>query len=560
MSPSESTQFRLPESAIPTHWVNLLPDLPGEGLPPLHPGTKEPLGPDDLAPLFPHGADRAGGLGRARDRDPGGGPGDLQALAADAAASARGGSSRRSIPPPTSITSTRASRPPDRTSRTPPSRRRSTTSEAGVRKLATETGAGQWGSALALACQLFDLECEVFMVGRLLRPEALPPGDDRDLGRDRPPQPLGADRGRARRRPSTPSGSLGIAISEAVEVAARADDTNYSLGSVLNHVCLHQTVIGQEAIEQLELAGEYPDVVIGCVGGGSNFAGIAFPFIRANLREGKKTRFIAAEPAACPTLTRGVYRYDFGDTVGLTPLMPMYTLGHDFVPPPVHAGGLRYHGDAPIVCALVKEGMVEATADRARPRPSRRRSVRAQPRGSSRRPSPPTRCGPSFDEAEAAKQAGEERVILVNLCGHGHFDMSAYDAYLAGELTDLEFSEEEMERGARPAPRGAGPGLARRARRPARRRYRQAAPGQVTEWLKVRDWKSRGRCKLPRGFESHPVRCEAPALWGAGRRAGWPRANAERSRRRWRQSAPCRHALATNRAPPARLEARSWRP
>ncbi len=264
--------------------------------------------------------------------------------------------------------------------------------EAGIRKLATETGAGQWGSSLALACQLFGLECEVFMVGvsydqKPFRRSMIETWGGRV---HRSPSDL-TEAGRSQAEHA--SGSLGIAISEAVEVAASNEDTNYSLGSVLNHVCLHQTVIGQEAIEQLEMAGEYPDVVVGCVGGGSNFAGIAYPFVRENLRNGKTTRFVAAEPAACPTLTRGVYRYDFGDTVGLTPLMPMYTLGHDFVPPPVHAGGLRYHGDAPSLCALVQEGMVEPVA--ICQISAFEAAVRfAARRGSSRRPSPRTPCGP----------------------------------------------------------------------------------------------------------------------------------------------------------------------
>jgi tryptophan synthase beta chain len=250
------------------------------------------------------------------------------------------------------------------------------------------------------------------------------------------------DSGRA--QAAHPTGSLGIAISEAVEVAAKDADTNYALGSVLNHVCLHQTVIGQEALAQMEMAGDEPDVVVGCVGGGSNFAGMAFPFIRRVLRGEASTRFVAAEPAACPTLTRGVYHYDFGDTVGLTPLMPMYTLGHDFVPPPVHAGGLRYHGDSPIVSALVKHGLVEARAYRqnetfeAALRFARTEAILPAPE-----PSHAIRA--VIEEAEAAKQAGEERVILLNLCGHGHFDMSAYDAYLAGALEDPEFSEADMD-------------------------------------------------------------------------------------------------------------------
>jgi tryptophan synthase beta chain len=241
-----------------------------------------------------------------------------------------------------------------------------------------------------------------------------------------------------------PTGSLGIAISEAVEIAASRDDTNYSLGSVLGHVCLHQTVIGTECIRQMEDAGEYPDVVIGCVGGGSNYAGIAYPFIREKIRGDRATRFVAAEPAACPTLTRGEYSYDFGDTVGLTPLMPMYTLGHDFVPPPVHAGGLRYHGDSPTLCALVKEGVIEAKAfTQTKTFEAAVRFARCE--GIIPAPEPAHAIRAVFDEAEEAKQAGEERVILFNLCGHGHFDMGAYEAYHEGRLEDLEFSEADME-------------------------------------------------------------------------------------------------------------------
>ncbi|MET0925820.1 MAG: TrpB-like pyridoxal phosphate-dependent enzyme [Solirubrobacterales bacterium] len=442
MSASESTDFRLPESAIPTHWVNLLVDLHGEGLPPLHPGTKQPLNPEDLAPLFPmalieqevsseseieipdqvreiYKLWRPTPLLRARRLE--------RALETPAHIYYKyeGVSPAGSHKTNTSIPQAYYNR------------------EGGIRKLSTETGAGQWGSALSLACQMFGLECEVFMVGVSYDQKPFRRSMIETWGGTvhRSPSEL-TDAGRSQAEHS--SGSLGIAISEAVEVAAGSEDTNYSLGSVLNHVCLHQTVIGQEAIAQLELAGEYPDVVIGCVGGGSNFAGVAFPFIRANLREGKRTRFIGAEPAACPTLTRGVYRYDFGDTVGLTPLMPMYTLGHDFVPPPVHAGGLRYHGDSPIVSALVKEGVVEARA--VRQTAAFGAAIRfARTEGIIPAPEPSHALRAAFDEAEAAKLEGDERVILVNLCGHGHFDMSAYDAFLNGELTDLDFSEQEME-------------------------------------------------------------------------------------------------------------------
>ena len=243
---------------------------------------------------------------------------------------------------------------------------------------------------------------------------------------------------------SHPTGSLGIAISEAVEVAAKDPDTNYSLGSVLNHVCLHQTVIGQEAMAQMGMAGEEPDVVVGCVGGGSNFAGLSFPFIRRVLRGEAQTRFLAAEPAACPTLTRGAYRYDFGDTVGMTPLLPMYTLGHDFVPPPVHAGGLRYHGDAPMLCGLVKAGLVEARAYAQNPAFEAAVNF-ARTEGIVPGPEPAHAIRAAVDEALAAREAGEAQVILIGLSGHGHFDMSAYDDYLAGRLADVEFSEADME-------------------------------------------------------------------------------------------------------------------
>jgi tryptophan synthase beta chain len=315
--------------------------------------------------------------------------------------------------------------------------------EAGVERLVTETGAGQWGSALALACSLFELDCLVYMVGASYdqKPHRRTLMESWGATVIRSPSDT-TDSGRA--QASHPTGSLGIAISEAVEVAAKDAGTNYALGSVLNHVCLHQTVIGQEALAQMEMAGDEPDVVVGCVGGGSNFAGMTFPFIRRVLRGAARTRFVAAEPAACPTLTRGVYRYDFGDTVGLTPLMPMYTLGHDFVPPPVHAGGLRYHGDSPIVCALVKQGLVEARSYRqnetfeAALRFARTEAILPAPE-----PSHAIRA--VIEEAEAAKHAGEERVILLNLCGHGHFDMSAYEAYLAGKLEDPEFSQADMD-------------------------------------------------------------------------------------------------------------------
>jgi tryptophan synthase beta chain len=314
--------------------------------------------------------------------------------------------------------------------------------QAGIGRLSTETGAGQWGSALAFACSLFGLECEVYMVGSSYdqKPYRRSMMETWGATVHRSPSPL-TQAGRDNAEHVT--GSLGIAISEAVEVAAAREDTNYSLGSVLNHVCLHQTIIGQEAMAQMEMAQEQPDVIIGCVGGGSNFAGLTFPFIRDVLRGQTKMRFMAVEPAACPSLTRGVYRYDFGDTAGLTPLMPMYTLGHDFVPPPLHAGGLRYHGDSPMVSGLVKAGVVEARAYNQNE--SFGAAVKfARCEGIIPGPEPSHAIRAAIAEAEAAREAGEPRVILFGLSGHGNFDMSAYDAFLAGKLEDPEFSEADM--------------------------------------------------------------------------------------------------------------------
>src|ERR671919_2315062 len=431
---SEPTKFLLSEADVPSRWINLLPDLPGEPLPPLSPATGQPAGPDDLTPIFPmglimqevspepeveipaevreaYGLWRPTPLFRARRRE--------KALGTKARIYYKyeGVSPAGSHKPNTAVPQAYEN------------------AKAGVRKLATETGAGQWGSSLAFACSLFGLDCEVFMVGSSY---------DQKPYRRSMMEAWGAS---VHRSPSErtqsgqanaehPTGSLGIAISEAVEVAAQDPDCNYSLGSVLNHVLLHQTVIGQEAILQMELAGDEPDVVIGCVGGGSNFAGLAFPFLRA----GSSARFVAAEPAACPTLTRGVYHYDFGDTAGLTPLMPMYTLGHDFVPPPVHAGGLRYHGDAPMLCGLVKAGRIEARAYRQNETFAAALQF-AGSEGIIPAPEPAHAIRATIEEATAAR----EKTILFGLCGHGHFDLAAYDAYLAGKLEDPEFSEADLE-------------------------------------------------------------------------------------------------------------------
>ncbi|MGH2953804.1 MAG: TrpB-like pyridoxal phosphate-dependent enzyme [Solirubrobacterales bacterium] len=439
---SQEVKFTLPESAIPTHWVNLLADLGPPPHPPLHPATQEPLGPEDLAPIFPMGLIEQEVSAEPQIEI----PEEVREVYRlwRPTPLYRALSLERELDTPAHIyykyegVSPAGSHKPNTAVAQAFYNQRE-----GVRKLATETGAGQWGSALALACRLFGLECEVFMVGVSYDQKPYRRAMIETWGGTvhRSPSDL-TEAGRSQAEHE--SGSLGIAISEAVETAAKSEDTNYSLGSVLNHVCLHQTVIGQESIDQLELAGDYPDVVVGCVGGGSNFAGLSYPFVRANLRDGRETRFVAAEPAACPTLTRGTYRYDFGDTVGLTPLMPMFTLGHNFVPPPVHAGGLRYHGDAPSLCALVKQGMVEPRA--IQQTAAFEAAVRfARCEGIIPAPEPAHALRAAFDEAEQAKHAGEERVILIGLSGHGHFDMSAYQAFHAGELTDLEFSEADME-------------------------------------------------------------------------------------------------------------------
>ena len=439
----ERTTFLLTPDAIPTHWVNIAADLPGDPPPPpLSPRTGEPAGPDDLAAIFPMSlieqevsAEPDIAIpGAVRDAYQLWRPTPLRrATRLERALNTpariyykyEGGSPAGSHKPNTAVPQAYAN------------------AQAGIRRLTTETGAGQWGSSLAFACSLFGLECEVWMVGSSYDQKPYRRSMIQTWGATVHRSP--SDRTEAgRANASHPTGSLGIAISEAVEVAAQREDTNYALGSVLNHVLLHQTVIGLESIAQMELAGDVPDVVIGCVGGGSNFGGIAFPFLREKLRGDRDVRFVAAEPAACPTLTRGVYRYDYGDTAGLTPLMPMYTLGHDFVPPPVHAGGLRYHGDSPLVCALVRAGLVEARAYRQNE--TFEAAVRfARTEGVIPAPEPAHAIRAAIEEAEQARDAGEERVILFNLCGHGHFDLAAYDAYLAGTLEDPEFSEADLE-------------------------------------------------------------------------------------------------------------------
>src|SRR5947209_8895004 len=439
------TKYLLTEDEMPRSWYNIAADLPRPPDPVLHPGTKQPVTPDDLSPLFPMALIlqevsteryieipepirqvymqwRPSPLFRARRLE--------KALDTPARIYYKyeGVSPVGSHKPNTAVAQVFYNK------------------EAGVKKISTETGAGQWGSALAMAGAFFGVDIEVFMVKISYQQKPYRRNAMEAYGATvhaSPTNLTAAGRSILSQDPEN-MGSLGIAISEAVEVAATSGGKiKYSLGSVLNHVLMHQSIIGEEALLQFEKAGDYPDVVIGCVGGGSNFAGVAFPFIGKALREGLNTRFLAAEPMACPSLTKGVYAYDFGDTVGMTPLAKMHTLGHDFIPPGIHAGGLRYHGMAPAVSLLYDEGIIEAQAyhqnavfdaavqfarsDGTIPAPEAGHAVRA-----------------ALDEALKAKEAGHQQVILFNLSGHGHFDMAAYDAYFAGKLQDYEYPAEAV--------------------------------------------------------------------------------------------------------------------
>ena len=440
------TKFLLSESDIPRQWYNVQPDLPP--LPPvIHPGTGQPIGPDDLAPLFPmelilqevsqdrfidipeavrdvYKLWRPTPFFRAKRLE------DALGTPAHIYYKYEGVSPAGSHKPNTAVAQAYYNK------------------QAGVRGLTTETGAGQWGSSLAMACAFLDLECEIYMVKVSYQQKPYRRSLMQLFGATVMPSPsdrTNAGRAILERNPDS-TGSLGIAISEGVEAAATSGGAKkYALGSVLNHVLMHQTVIGEETLKQLELAGEYPDVVVGCVGGGSNFGGFALPFVRENLRSGKSSRIVAVEPAACPSLTKGKYVYDFGDTAMTTPLIKMYTLGHSFIPAPVHAGGLRYHGMAPIVCHLYDLGLIEARAETQNA--IFEAAVQfARTEGITPAPEPAHAIRVVIDEALECKRTGEEKVIAFNLCGHGHFDMSAYDDYFAHRLPDVEYSEEEVER------------------------------------------------------------------------------------------------------------------
>jgi tryptophan synthase beta chain len=432
------TKIVLDESELPTRWYNLLADLPVPPPPPLHPGTLQPVGPDDLAPLFP--MDLIGQEVSAEQYlDIPGAVLDVYKLWRPSPLY-RAYRLEKALQTPARIyykyegVSPAGSHKPN--TAVPQAYYNA---RAGVRRLTTETGAGQWGSALAFACAQFGLDCEVWQVrasydqkpyrrimievfGGKVYPS---PSDRTEAGR----AILAAD-------PDSP-GSLGIAISEAVEVAAKAEDTKYALGSVLNHVLLHQTIIGEEALIQLAKVDETPDLIVGCTGGGSNFAGLFFPFLREKLAGRISPVIRAVEPSACPSLTRGVYAYDFGDTAGMTPLIKMHTLGHGFIPDPIHAGGLRYHGMSPIISHLYDQGMIEAVA-----KPQRECFAAgvqfARTEGIVPAPEPTHALAAAIEEAVRCRESGEERVILTALCGHGHLDLPAYEAYLSGTMIDRD--------------------------------------------------------------------------------------------------------------------------
>ena len=440
-----ATKFLLDESEMPTRWYNVIPDLPEPPPPVLHPGTLQPVGPDDLAPLFPmdlimqevttdsyvdipgpvldvYKLWRPSPLYRAHRLE--------KALGTPAHIYYKyeGVSPAGSHKPNTAVPQAYYN------------------AQAGMRRLTTETGAGQWGTALAFACAQFGLACEVWQVRASYDQKPYRKMMIEVFGGTIHPSPselTEAGRKILAEHPDS-TGSLGIAISEAVEVAAQNADTNYALGSVLNHVLMHQTIIGEEALLQMAKAGEQPDLIVGCTGGGSNFGGLAFPFLREKLAGRMAPTIRAVEPAACPSLTRGVYAYDFGDTAGMTPLMKMHSLGHDFVPDPIHAGGLRYHGMSPLISHLKELGLLEAIA-----KPQRECFAAgvqfARTEGIVPAPEPTHALAAAIEEALRCKETGESKVILTALCGHAHLDLPAYDAYLSGTMVDHELDASAVE-------------------------------------------------------------------------------------------------------------------
>lgn len=441
---SASKKILLDESELPQNYYNIQADMPNQMLPPLHPGTKQPIKPEDLAAIFPmelikqevskeryieipdevrkiYKMYRPTPLYRATALE------KILDTPAKIYYKYEGVSPAGSHKPNTAIAQAFYNK------------------MEGVKGLTTETGAGQWGSALSFACNQFDLKCEVFMVKISYDQKPYRKVMMNTWGAEviaSPSNRTNSGRQILEQDPNSP-GSLGIAISEAVEKAATTEGINYALGSVLNHVLLHQTVIGQEAVKQLEMTGDFPDIIIAPFGGGSNFAGLTFPFLRYNFQEGKNVRCIAVEPASCPKLTRGEFRYDFGDTIGLTPLIPMYTLGHTFVPPAIHAGGLRYHGAGAIISQLLKDKLIEASA--VQQLECFEAGVKfAQTEGIIAAPEATHAIAQVIREAERAKIEGKQKTILFNLSGHGYFDMSAYQDYFGGKLQNHELTDEQL--------------------------------------------------------------------------------------------------------------------
>jgi tryptophan synthase beta chain len=446
------THINLSQNDMPKRWYNIQADLPQPLPPVLHPVTKQPVGPADLAPLFPMGLILQE-VSQERYIDI---PEEVQDIL----------KMWRPTPLIRAVRLEKALGTPAKIfykyeGVSPVGSHKPNTAVAqayynkveGVTKISTETGAGQWGSALAFACHFFDIACEVYMVKVSYHQKPYRRTVMQLFGANVYASPTDrTDAGRMilARDPETP-GSLGIAISEAVEVALKNDDVHYSLGSVLNHVLMHQTIIGEETLMQLDKAGEQADVVIGCVGGGSNFGGIALPFVRQNLKEGGKTRILAVEPTACPTMTRGLYAFDYGDTAGMAPIVKMETLGHDFVPPGIHAGGLRYHGMAPILSALHQQGIIDAVAYHQVP-VFEAAAQFAHTEGIIPAPESAHAIRAAIDEALDAKAKGDHRTIVFNLSGHGFLDLGAYESYLAGKLENYAYPDEKIQEALRTLP------------------------------------------------------------------------------------------------------------
>jgi tryptophan synthase beta chain len=443
---TERTKIILDESEIPTQWYNVIPDLPAPPPPPLHPGTLQPVGPDDLAPLFPMELIRQEVTGDSYVDIPGEVLDVYRLWRPTPLFRAR--RLERALHTPARIyykyegVSPAGSHKPN--TAVPQA---FYNSRDGAKRLTTETGAGQWGSALAFACAQYDLDCEIWMVRASYDQKPHRRTLMQTWGATVHPSPSQVTSSGLKVLADDPDspGSLGIAISEAVEAAVGSAETRYALGSVLNHVLMHQTVIGEEALKQFAAAGEpLPDLIVGCTGGGSNFAGLFLPFLREKLAGRANPVIRAVEPSACPSFTRGIYAYDFGDTAGFTPLLKMHTLGHGFIPDPVHAGGLRYHGMSPLLSHAYELGLFEAVA-----KPQRECFAAAvtfaRSEGILPAPEPSHALAAVVDEAKRCAESGEEKVILTALCGHGHFDMTAYERYLSGDMTDFELPQDRID-------------------------------------------------------------------------------------------------------------------